>query len=85
VWRIAVGGSLYALAMLLMIGALILAFLDSHAPGLARSLGRYGKQRLLRRPEARAPIPRGRTIGSAGEHSAPAGATRTPTFPTRSR
>ena len=72
-WRIAVGGSLYALAMLLMIGALILAFLDSHAPGLARSLGRYGKQRLLRRPEAPSTYPAGAHDRLGGRAFCPCG------------
>ena len=72
-WRIAIGGTLYALAMLVMIGALVLVFLDSHAPGLARSLGRYAKQRLLRRPEAPSTYPAGAHDRRGGRPFCPCG------------
>ena len=72
-WRIAVGGSLYALAMAMMIAALVLAFLDSHAPGLARALRRYAKQRLLRRGETPSAYPAGAHDRLGGRAFCPCG------------
>jgi hypothetical protein len=64
---------LYALAMLAMIGALVLAFLDSHAPGLARSLGRYAKHRILRRGDTSSTYPAGAHDRLGGRPFCPCG------------
>jgi hypothetical protein len=73
VWRIAVGGSLYALAMLIMIATLVLTFLEFHAPGLARTLLRYVKHRVLRRADTPRTYPAGAHDRLGGRPFCPCG------------
>ncbi len=70
-WRLLVADLLFALAGIILVVSLMLAFFEYQAPGIVRSLLHYVGHRILRRPDKPSEFPAGEFDNLGGPHFCP--------------